>query len=174
MSKLKTALGLSILTSLLGCQKPLEVREAHLLYSDNPMISRGYFSCTAVVVDYGNSAVLAHAWPPLAPNANYYGAFEKHGILDNNPITVDNVVEMVEKEAEENGETSKGVAYIYGPERYTSLIYDDFSEKNIPVTNLRTKEELHISDCADVFYNPESNELKIIEDPDCYLGGRQY
>ncbi len=161
--KLNQILKLSVLSSLVGCSKPIEVEEAHLLYSSEPMISKGFYTCSEVIVDYGDSATFAHAWPLLDPRLRNKKSFREFF-----PVTTDNVIDQILEETERQGE-SKGEAHIYGPKRFTSIIINSLYQAGIPAHSISTREELGIEHCVDITYNPKTNRLVIEENVDCYL-----
>jgi hypothetical protein len=168
--KIKTVLAALGLVALLsgnfdnGLRKNdlAKVTQAQLIYSSKPVESKGFWNCSAVIMDYGDEAVFAHAWPTSFDAGRFWGSLEEQYRREGYPlITVDNVVEEIGKEAKRN-DLEKGEAIVIGYNEEVQIVVNDLRKKGIKIRKVLTREDLRKESCAiDVIYDPATDYLEI-------------
>ncbi|MBW2992037.1 hypothetical protein KY345_02350 [Candidatus Woesearchaeota archaeon] len=139
------SLGLAALLSFSPVlRKPVEVEIGYIKYNKGPIVSNNFFRCSAVILDYNNEAVFAHAMP-------------KTGY-----VKVDNVVDLAVREAKRRDfDLRKTKAFVNTwNDEYKERILRDLKRYGIRVEE--AKAEYYGHDLKkDMIYNPRKDSLHI-------------
>ncbi len=169
MNHLKQKFGTIALAGLIGilsCSKPqiydqndnsINIKWGGYEYAQNINLkSQRFLDCSAVILDYENSAVMAHAFPG---NFNSRSGFYGH-------LNANNVVQNLSEALLKKGIKPKDSEAIInaGSQRDLDTILLNLKERGIkvressvarPTNPIKERER-------DIIYNPVSNELKVV------------
>lgn len=152
-------LGTAGITSLLIPQKevPIELTAGELKYSSGRRLkSEDYASCSALILDSGNKAVMAHAVP------NAYTIGPEGLIEDDGSIDIYNVVEKSLQELRKRGiKSSKIEAMIHaGSKESYDVIFKDLIERGINIAHSHFESEENFR-VRNIEYDPVEDHLLI-------------
>ncbi len=139
----------------------VEVQTAGMRYNDGPLETRELVNCSAVILDFGKSAIMAHALP-----------LEKRGdwIVDGDKgITTGNVVDYLLKDAKLRGlDYRKGHAIVNaGSDEALAFIVKDLRAAGITIAEANTKLAPGSNGISRmVGYDPKSKKLDVEYDID--------
>jgi len=132
-------------------EKPIEVPVGRIKHNSGPLISHGFTLCSALILDFGNEAIMAHALPLGTPGHIYKGPYATQRTV---------VQKILEKTLEKGLDFSKAKAIIHTGEKETlERISADLSKFKIPieVTNLHKDP----SKDRTILYDPSTSYLGI-------------
>src|SRR3989338_3636950 len=131
---------------------PKEVPPSSIGYvQHNTITSRGFFCCSAVIVDYNDKAVMAHALP------------EWLAYHDDDFVNTDNVVDKVVKELHRRNMPLDECSAIVdaGESKSLQTIVNDLHEYRIEIRQQSLADNSHPSfRRRDISYNPITDEKK--------------
>lgn len=132
----------------------VSVNTAEIGYNKGPLYSNSFSICSAVILDYGDNAFLAHALPPI---------FSSSGDM----LHYDGVVEgLIEESKKRNLDPKKGLAIVntYSRRSLNKLVRE-LKKYDIPVRVVKTKPSakklVSTGFLRNVLYLPKSDSLII-------------
>lgn len=142
-------------------QKPLIVKVGEGRYNQGNLVSYDFVRCSAVVFDYGENALMAHALPLLAPEFDFMGK---------KLITSGGVVDYLINESKKYG-LNPDEAEVYvnsGDQISLDKIIETLESSNLTIKEgkFRFKEGYNpqSSDSRIVLYDPHENKLSVFKD----------
>ncbi|MEK6859214.1 MAG: hypothetical protein AABX54_00215 [Nanoarchaeota archaeon] len=146
-------------------EKPaLEVRVGKMEYAHGPLISHDLTNCSAVILDFGEDALMAHALP--VQSYDYYtlegSTYSTSSSSDRHFIGYNTCIdELVDEVQRRNLDIKNSEAIIsFGRDFPKEQILNKLSQKGIKI------KELHYSDSLksrSVIYSPKLNKLVITD-----------
>lgn len=136
----------------------VEVLAGEVGYAEGRSLrSEGFQSCTALILDAGNYAVMAHSLPATEYEGDSFFSAKPEG-----STRAENVVERAVRELEKNGiEPGKYWAIVHaGQESAYKHILDDLKRRGIPV-RLANLDKETVARIRDIDYNPMDDEMTV-------------
>ncbi len=132
-----------------------EVSEGRIEYNKGPLISHGFYGCSAVILDFGEEALMAHAYPQRA-----YGR-SKH--RESDLVGYDTVVTELVEDARRRGLDLKHArAFVnFGEDSSRKKIMSDLFLRGIYVAH----EEFNREKDRVIHYDPKHDSMTV------YLSG---
>jgi len=143
-------------------QMPKIVQPGHVEYNNGDLVSYDFVRCTAVVFDYGDSALMAHATPLLEPKLFILTRKES--------ITAGSVVEYFIQESNRLGLNPKEArAYVNaGDKKSLDKITEELKKNHIPVIKAKMRfrkgYDPSYSDVRTILYSPSRNKLSVFKE----------
>ena len=139
-------------------ESPVQVETGHIGYSKSQIKTRDLDLCSAVILDFGDSVLLAHALP-TKNNIEYEGV---------SYVTIGNVVDKLVQESRSRGlDYTTGEAIINaGNEESLEYLKAEISERGMQVLEANTEKAPNpnyaYNPLRTVHFDPRSNKLKIL------------
>lgn len=147
------ALGAGALSYTPNSERPVEVKVGKIGYSRGPLVSHDFANCSAVILDFGDEALMAHVIPVdtlaygwTGPSDHYVGYADFMGELT--------------KEAQIRNLNMKRVEAIvsFGRESPKERILESLLKKGIKIREI---EDSHLNEIRSVLYDPKPNRLRV-------------
>lgn len=139
------------------------VNAGRLEYNDGPLISHGFLTCSGVIFDYGNEAIMAHALPGTSWTA-YDG------------LGSDKVISKMIEESNSRGLDYRKAKIILNVQNKVSLdtIVNDLKQIGLK-PNIVQKDRMNNSklDSVSIYYDPASDSLHTRETKDSDFKGNE-
>ena len=147
--------------------KPVVVRAGRAEYNQGNLVSYGFGECSAVVLDYGNSAIMAHAVPLLGKNIDI-----QLSVLNrkNKTITSGGVVDYLLEESAERGLNPKRAQahVISGNQKSLERIVSDLKLQGIAIVqaSLRDDKSTIKEELSTILYSPSEDKMTVFREGD--------
>jgi len=141
---------------------PKIVKTGEVEYNKGNLVSYDFVRCSAVTMDYGDSALMAHAIPL------YDSKLLK--LAEGKSITVGGVVDsLIDKSKELGLNPEEAGAYVNaGDEKSLKIITEKLKGKNIPIIEAKIRyEKGHKPNSGDhrtILYSPSKNKFKVFKE----------
>lgn len=152
------ALSLAWLKPSFRNQELVSVGFGQIGYSSQNIKSNGFTTCSAVILDFGNDGLMAHAYPSEDIPKSYSYSWENDGF-----VSADTVVDGLIAEAHGRGLSLDRAVAIVNAGTLESLeqITSDFKHNQIPVVLEGIRQS---SGIRNISYNFPKNELSVSSD----------
>jgi len=143
-----------------------------LAYSTEMLHSDGYSGCSALILDHGPGAVMAHAHPGYEADSAYnpkIGAYDPRQLINAHDVVERSLFELkVRKIGTKN---LKAIVHAGNPEDLDRIV-KNLQKNGIKIKYAKLKKDFpdSIGCSRDIYYNPKTNHLKVKYKPTYYKG----